>query len=35
MNLLKAGSALVMAGCSTIALVFLLAILAAIWGVSC
>jgi len=35
MGLLKAGYALVMAGCSVVALVFLLAILGAIWGVSC
>jgi len=35
MGLLKLGYGCTMAGCSIIALVFLLAILAAIWGVSC
>lgn len=33
--MLRLGAGITMAGCSLLALVFLLAILGAIWGVSC
>jgi Na+-transporting methylmalonyl-CoA/oxaloacetate decarboxylase gamma subunit len=35
MNLLKLGAGIMVSGCSVIVLLFLLVILAGIWGVSC